>query len=179
MIQIVKWVCLKMVSTPLYPMVLLIIIPMKNGYFIGNIPNIFRQTQILIQIDSDCLLLGYTARKVWQYDAIYWAISKKTLLCKCLPIFEFTRNQITMNQQWARCLRFASIGSVFFSAVFPCSGSRPIDKDGDMRMSPGPTVSCRGAGETRNRLSGAAHFGAHVNLQRFCGCHRATGPTLL
>ena len=32
------WVCLKMVSTPLYPMVLLIIIPMKNGYFIGNIP---------------------------------------------------------------------------------------------------------------------------------------------
>ena len=26
------------VSTPLYPMVLLIIIPMKNGYFIGNIP---------------------------------------------------------------------------------------------------------------------------------------------
>ena len=27
-------------------MVLLIIIPMKNGYFIGNIPNIFRQTHI-------------------------------------------------------------------------------------------------------------------------------------
>ena len=32
------WVCLKMLCTPLYPMVLLIIIPMKNGYFIGNIP---------------------------------------------------------------------------------------------------------------------------------------------
>ena len=28
-------------------MVLLIIIPMKNGYFIGNIPNIFRQTHML------------------------------------------------------------------------------------------------------------------------------------
>ena len=27
-------------------MVLLIIIPMKNGYFIGNIPNIFRQTHL-------------------------------------------------------------------------------------------------------------------------------------
>ena len=27
-------------------MVLLIIIPMKNGYFIGNIPNIFRQTRM-------------------------------------------------------------------------------------------------------------------------------------
>ena len=37
-------VLLKMVSTPKNPMVLLIIIPMKNGYFIGNIPNIFRQT---------------------------------------------------------------------------------------------------------------------------------------
>ena len=32
------WVCLKMLCTPLYPMVLLIIIPIKNGYFIGNIP---------------------------------------------------------------------------------------------------------------------------------------------
>ena len=31
-------VLLKMLCTPLYPMVLLIIIPMKNGYFIGNIP---------------------------------------------------------------------------------------------------------------------------------------------
>ena len=31
---------------PLKPMVLLIIIPFLNGYFIGNIPNIFRQTQI-------------------------------------------------------------------------------------------------------------------------------------
>ena len=42
--------CLKMVSTPLYPMVLLIIIPMKNGYFIGNIPNIFRQTQYITSL---------------------------------------------------------------------------------------------------------------------------------
>ena len=34
-------------SVPLNPMVLLIIIHMKNGYFIGNIPNIFRQTHIV------------------------------------------------------------------------------------------------------------------------------------
>ena len=34
----VIWVCLKMLCTPLYPMVLLIIIPFLNGYFIGNIP---------------------------------------------------------------------------------------------------------------------------------------------
>ena len=31
------WVCLKMSCTPVNPMVLLIIILMKNGYFIGNI----------------------------------------------------------------------------------------------------------------------------------------------
>ena len=31
-------VCLKMLCTPLYPMVLLIIIPITNGYLIGNIP---------------------------------------------------------------------------------------------------------------------------------------------
>ena len=36
------WKC----CVPLNPMVLLIIIPMKNGYFIGNIPNIFRQTHL-------------------------------------------------------------------------------------------------------------------------------------
>ena len=40
------WVCLKMSCTPIHPMVFMIIIPMKNGYFIGNIPNIFRQTHI-------------------------------------------------------------------------------------------------------------------------------------
>ena len=34
------WKC----CVPLNPMVLLIIIPFLNGYFIGNIPNIFRQT---------------------------------------------------------------------------------------------------------------------------------------
>ena len=44
--QITIWVCLKMLAKPLNPLVLLIIIPMKNGYFIGNIPNIFRQTHI-------------------------------------------------------------------------------------------------------------------------------------
>ena len=37
--QFAKWVCLKMLCTPKNPMVLLIIIPMKNGYFIGKIPH--------------------------------------------------------------------------------------------------------------------------------------------
>ena len=41
-----SWVCLKMLCTPLYPMVLLIIIPMKNGYFIGNINPTFSDTPI-------------------------------------------------------------------------------------------------------------------------------------
>ena len=39
-------VCLKMSCTPLYPMVLLIIIPMKNGYFIGNINPTFSDKHI-------------------------------------------------------------------------------------------------------------------------------------
>ena len=33
-------------SVAINPLVLLIIIPMKNCYFIGNIPNIFRQTHM-------------------------------------------------------------------------------------------------------------------------------------
>ena len=48
-IQFSTWVCLKMLCT-LNPMVLLIIIPFLNGYFIGNIPTIFRQTHIYIYI---------------------------------------------------------------------------------------------------------------------------------
>ena len=41
------WVCLKMVSTQKNPLVLLIIIPFLNGYFIGKIPNISRQTHVI------------------------------------------------------------------------------------------------------------------------------------
>ena len=44
------WVCLKMLCTPLYPMVLLIIIPMKNGYFIGNINPTFSDKAMFIWI---------------------------------------------------------------------------------------------------------------------------------
>ena len=40
----VNWVCLKMLCTPLYPMVLLIIIPFLNGYFIGKINPTFSVT---------------------------------------------------------------------------------------------------------------------------------------
>ena len=39
-------VCLKMLCTPLYPMVLLIMIPMKNGDFIGNINPTFSDKPI-------------------------------------------------------------------------------------------------------------------------------------
>ena len=38
-------------SVPLNPMVFMIIIPFLNGYFIGNIPNIFRQTYINLLYD--------------------------------------------------------------------------------------------------------------------------------
>ena len=45
-------------------MVLLIIIPIKNGYFIGNIPNIFRQTQqMLTPVDSS--QAPYSAMNSW------------------------------------------------------------------------------------------------------------------
>ena len=47
-------------SVPLNPMVFMIIIPFFNGYFIGNIPNIFRQTQLQISNYSHfqcCLMM--------------------------------------------------------------------------------------------------------------------------
>ena len=42
------WMCLKMLCTPLNPMVLLIVIPMKNGYFIGNINPTFSDKPIFM-----------------------------------------------------------------------------------------------------------------------------------
>ena len=46
------WVCLKMLCTPLYPMVLLIIIPFLNGYFIGNINPTFSDKPIYAKDSS-------------------------------------------------------------------------------------------------------------------------------
>ena len=39
-------------SVAINPMVFMIIIPMKNGYFTGNIPNIFRQTHMVEKMDN-------------------------------------------------------------------------------------------------------------------------------
>ena len=39
-------------------MVLLIIIPMKNGYFIGTIPNIFRQTHLQVFAPLRCAVFA-------------------------------------------------------------------------------------------------------------------------
>ena len=49
-IYIYIWVCLKMLAKPLNPMVLLIIIPFLNGYFIGNIPYFQTNPYIYIYI---------------------------------------------------------------------------------------------------------------------------------
>ena len=45
------WVCLKMSCTPLYPMVLLIIIPFLNGYFIGNINPTFSDKPMSVSFE--------------------------------------------------------------------------------------------------------------------------------
>ena len=60
---------LNIVCTPWYPMVLLIIIPIKNGYFIGKINPIFRQTHMMIYDD------------IWWY--FFWLLSKRSD-CLCL-----------------------------------------------------------------------------------------------
>ena len=56
------WVCLKMVSTPFYPMVLLIIIPFLNGYFIGNIP--YFQTNPYVHFQKNCLWKATSGRPI-------------------------------------------------------------------------------------------------------------------
>ena len=57
------WVCLKMLCTPLYPMVLLIIIPFFNGYFIGKINPTFSDKptswNIMEHIRTAKMVLGW------------------------------------------------------------------------------------------------------------------------
>ena len=55
-VKLPKRVCLKMVSTPLHPMVLLIIISFLNGYFVGGIPHF--QTYPKIAGKSKCAPRG-------------------------------------------------------------------------------------------------------------------------
>ena len=68
------WKC----CVPLNPMVLLIIIPFLNGYIIGNIPNIFRQTQLVITsglVASSSWSWGYPRDWVHGFQAggdFYW-----------------------------------------------------------------------------------------------------------
>ena len=64
------WVCLKMSCTPLYPMVLLIIIPMKNGYFIGNINPTFSDKPIWSAArDAGAKYLPGCRRQCWKPNA--------------------------------------------------------------------------------------------------------------
>ena len=63
------WVCLKMLCTPLYPMVtVMIIIPMKNGYFIGNINPTFSDKPIWTHNDSQLSPWGLQGQsdQLWQ-----------------------------------------------------------------------------------------------------------------
>ena len=83
-------VLLKMLCTPLYPMVLLIIIPFSNGYIIGNIPNIFRQTHnysqwangFINELTTEGLAFG-TLGEIWGNDMLgprNYSCSRKVIL---------------------------------------------------------------------------------------------------
>ena len=67
------WKC----CVPLNPMVLLIIIPMKNGYFIGNIPNIFRQTHVPIQNGDIC---HFAKRNLQNRSRVPWTCDSAMVL---------------------------------------------------------------------------------------------------
>ena len=59
-------------SVPLNPMVLLIIIPTIHGYFIGNIPNIFRQTHMCLIALSRISLNVSQGWKAARTDSFRW-----------------------------------------------------------------------------------------------------------
>ena len=78
-----KWVCLKMLAKPLNPMVLLIIIPMKNGYFIGKINPTFSGPNP-------------------SGDVAPWKVRNKDLLCRQAP-----RSPPSNLNAWVRYLTWA------------------------------------------------------------------------
>ena len=63
-LTILKWVCLKMLCTPLYPMVFMIMIPFLNGYFIGNIPHFQTYPNGFVEIFSPNIPTGFNLK--WQ-----------------------------------------------------------------------------------------------------------------
>ena len=66
---------MKMVSTPLYPVVLLIIIPFLNGYFIGGIPHFQTYTGVK---NFDPKPIGIVFF-FWLEDGAFWS---ETLVCQ-------------------------------------------------------------------------------------------------
>ena len=78
--QCFMWVCLKMLCTPLYPMVLLIIIPFLNGYFIGKINPIFRQTHVPISSGAMNVSGAWNKRAILLYSIhmayFFWLVWK-------------------------------------------------------------------------------------------------------
>ena len=78
------------VVVPLNPMVLLIIIPMKNGYFIGNIPNIFRQTQVVpfaVREKCEYLCQHLSPGCCPVYRAIFWQDTSVKPVLRCRSNF--------------------------------------------------------------------------------------------
>ena len=103
--------------TPKNPMVLLIIIPFLNGYFIGNIPNIFRQTHMIWWFFLMWLMKMYEDSRIFDIDIyiyIYWYDSR-------IIDIKYSR-YFVVNQ---RCRRFPKIGATFlFHRAARCMRTR-------------------------------------------------------
>ena len=74
------WVCLKMLAKPLNLMVLLIIIPFLNGYFIGNINPTFQtnphqSSSIFINLHQSSSFFPMAGPKFW-----FWKVLTRTII---------------------------------------------------------------------------------------------------
>ena len=110
-------------SVPLHPIVLLIIIPMKNGYFIGKINPIFRQTQMSWQSlgetkephDFSIIIFG-----IFQIDYCYTLWLFNSSPWKDPPIFKNGKPSISMGHlSHGELLVITRPGNLFQSGILP------------------------------------------------------------
>ena len=153
---IYRWVCLKMLCTPLYPMVLLIIIPMKNGYFIGNIPyfqtNPYRKKNNMK--DVDCFSTSKHQRSLVG-GLEPWNLMFHVINMGCHPK---PMDELTFFHFFSRWLRPPTrICILMHSHATGPSGS--------------PDLRGRGAGTALELASGSVKYG----LKRWMFCPKTSG----
>ena len=114
-----------MLCTPLYPMVLLIIIPIKNGYFLGNIP--YFQTHPYINTIHNCSDWRSKWRARWVVDIEIISLRAWRCLARDLDSWRIHCQLFTRSQDTPKTLPRLPMCSNMFKHVQTCSNTLDVN----------------------------------------------------